>query len=392
MPTTSELMKFAAPMLEMAQTVVEAKGEELKLCYQCGTCTSVCPWGNLKDFNPRKLIEMIRLGFEGFEDDSWKCVNCKLCWDKCPNQINIPQIFQSVRSILLAWNACPPELNIALTSLRDEGNPWQESKEKRDEWTKDFPVPAYEQGTEYLLFSCCTNDYDPRNKKDIKAVVEILNMAKVNYGYIGNKEVCCGDIALSAGENEGYGMLSNKNLEIFRELAVKKILTISPHCLNAFKNRYEFNEGEEVQSSHLVQTYAKLIEDKVLEPKGEIKNKVTYHDPCYLGRHNDIYDEPRFIINSIPGIEFVEMNNIRENSFCCGGGGGGCWLETVKGERLGDLRVLEAVETGAEVIITACPYCVQMLEASILGLGIDEKIKVRTVSELLLSSLKNEEL
>ena len=140
-------------------------------------------------------------------------------------------------------------------------------------------------------------------------------MAKVNYGYIGNKEVCCGDIALSAGENEAYDMLSKKNLDTFRELAVKNILTVSPHCLNSFKNRYEFNEEEKPEATHLVQLFAKLIEDKVLQPQGEVKAKVTYHDPCYLGRHNDIYDEPRFIINSIPGIEFVEMNNIRENSF-----------------------------------------------------------------------------
>ena len=392
MPSTSEFVKYASPMLEMAQTVVEAKGEELKLCYQCGTCTAVCPWGNLKDFNPRKLIEMIRLGFEGFEEDSWKCVNCKLCWDKCPNQINIPQLFQAVRSILLEWNASPPELNIALTSIKDEGNPWQEPKDKRDEWTKDFSVPPYEQGKEYLLFSCCTNDYDPRNKKVIKAVVELLNMAKQSYGYIGNKEVCCGDIAYTAGENDVYANLSNTNKETFKELGVKNIITISPHCLNAFKNRYEFNEKDKPQSIHLVEIFAKLIKDKVLQPQGEIKKKVTYHDPCYLGRYNDIYDEPRYIIGSIPGIEFIEMNNIRENSFCCGGGGGGAWLETVKGERLGDLRVLEALEAGAEVIITACPYCVQMLEASILGLSIDDKIQVRTVSELLLASLKKEEL
>ncbi len=391
MLTASEFVKYTSPMLEIAQAVAEARGEEIKLCYQCGTCTAVCPWGNLKDFNPRKIIEQVRLGFEGYEEAAWTCVNCRLCQDKCPNEINIPQIFQAVRSILLMWNACPPELNVTLASLRDEGNPWQESRDKREEWTKDFNVPAYEAGSEYLLFSCCTNDYDPRNQKDIKAAVEILTQAGVKFGYMGNKEVCCGDMAYTAGENDAYNNLSSTNKDAFKELQVGNIITLSPHCLNAFKNRYEFEDSDRPESVHVVEIYAKLINDKVIQPEHEVARKVTYHDPCYLGRYNNIYDEPREIINAIPGIELVEMNNNRENSFCCGGGGGGAWLETVKGERLGDLRVLEAIETGAEAIITACPFCVQMLEASIKGLEVEDKISVITISELLLSSLKKEE-
>lgn len=389
MPATSELVKSVAPMLEMATAVIEAKGEELRLCYQCGTCTAICPWGNLKDFNPRKLIEMVRLGFEGFEDDSWRCVTCKHCWDKCPNQINIPQLFQAVRSVLLAWNACPPELKATLTSLRDEGNPWQQPKANRGSWIKEMSVPVYEKGTEHLLFTCCTNDFDPRNQLDARAAVELLRMAGVSFGYAGNRQVCCGDIPYTVGENELFAGLQEKNQGLFAELDVKKIITLSPHCQNAFKNRYEYKGGKP-SSVHLVELLAKLVKEGTLKPQHEVTMKATYHDPCYLGRYNGIYDEPRAILAAIPGLEFIEMNTIRENSFCCGGGGGGGWLETLKGERLGDLRVCEAMECGAEVIVTACPYCVQMLEASILGLGIDAKLKVKTVSEVLLSSLKNE--
>ncbi|MCK5056654.1 MAG: (Fe-S)-binding protein [Candidatus Aminicenantes bacterium] len=390
MPGTIELIKYTSPMLEIAQAVVEAKGEELKKCYQCGTCTAVCPWGNLIDFNPRQFIEEIRLGFEGFEENSWKCVNCRLCQDKCPNQIDIPQLFQSVRSILLAWQSCPSELNFALAGIRSQGNPWQEDKEKRGEWAKDVALPEFTPGTEYLFFNCCANDYDTRNQAIAEAAVEILNTAGLNFGYLGNKATCCGDMAYTAGENEIFQSTSAKNMQTFTELQVEKILTLSPHCLNAFKNRYEFEKNRPT-STHLVETYSELVKNEILKPQFEVNAKVTYHDPCYLGRYNGIFDAPRDILQAIPGVELIEMNHNREHSFCCGGGGGGAWLDTVKGERLGDLRVLEAVEASAEVIVTACPYCVQMLEASIVGLGIEDKIKVMEISEILLSSLKQEE-
>jgi Fe-S oxidoreductase len=377
-------------MLEIAQTVAEAKGGELKNCYQCGTCTSVCPWGNLKDFNPRQLIEEIRLGFEGFEEDAWKCVNCRLCQDKCPNQIDIPQLFQSVRSILLEWQSCPPELNFALAGLRSQGNPWQEDKDKRAEWAKGIELKEYKAGMEYLFYTCCANDYDTRNQTVALAAVEILNMAGLDFGYLGNKAACCGDMAYTAGENEIFTKSSDKNKQTFADMQVEKILTLSPHCLNAFKNRYEY-ENNQPDTVHLVETYRELIESGQLKPQFEVNARVTYHDPCYLGRYNGVFDAPRNILNAIPGVELIEMNHNREHSFCCGGGGGGAWLDTVKGERLGDLRVLEAMETSAEIIVTACPYCVQMLEASIIGLDIEEKIKVMEISEILLSSLKKEE-
>jgi len=191
--------------------------------------------------------------------------------------------------------------------------------------------------------------------------------------------------------NDIYMNLVYKNKEMFKELNVRKIITSSPHCLNAFKNRYTYDsEKNRPNTVHIVETFADLIKKKQLNPKYPFNKKVTYHDPCYLGRYCNIYDAPRDIITAIPEIKFVEMRLIREKSHCCGGGGGGAWLETVKGQRLGDLRVLEAIETGAEVIVTACPYCVQMLESSILGLEKQDDISVMTISELLLKSLKNE--
>jgi Fe-S oxidoreductase len=392
MTNKSELINFISPMLEIAQAVMEAKGDELKLCYQCGTCTAFCPWGNLKNFNPRKLIEMVRLGFEGFEEGMWTCVNCKLCQDKCPIQINIPQLFQSVRSILLEWNSGPAELNIPIASLKDNDNPWQQPKDSRDEWAKTIKVPPFKDDTEYLLYTCCTNDYDPRNQKDALAAIEILKRAKVDFGYIGNSQACCGDMVYTVGNNDIYASLETKNKAMFQQLGVKKIITFSPHCMNAFNNRYTYEADEnKPECQHLVEIYDNLIRENKLEFKLPIKQKVTYHDPCYLGRYCNIYDAPRNVINAIPEIQFIEMQYIREKSHCCGGGGGGAWLETEKGERLGDLRILEAIEVGAEVIVTACPYCVQMLETSILGLEKENQIQVLSISELLLKSLKNEE-
>jgi len=372
-------------MLEIAQTVEEVGGEELRKCYQCGTCSAVCPWGKLLPFSPRNFIEMVRLGLEGFEEATWTCVNCKLCWDRCPQDINIPQLFQSVRNILLEWGSNPAELNFALASLRSDGNPWGEPREKKTAWAEKHQVPVGTADHEYVLFACCTNEFDQRNQKDGAAVARVLEKAGVGFGYIGEAGTCCGDMVHSAGETTIYDNLERKNLEAFKNLEGRKLLTISPHCLNAFRKKYPLSGG--VESLHISELLADLVADGTLKPTAAVDKKVTYHDPCYLGRYNDIYDAPRAVLNAIPGLELVEMDHTRDRSMCCGGGGGGAWMERNKGERLGDLRVMEALKTGAELIVTACPFCVQMLEASILGLDADEKLKVITLSEILLDSL-----
>lgn len=377
-----DLIQCTNPMLEIAQTVEEVGGEELKKCYQCGTCSGVCPWGNLEQFSPRNFIDMVRLGLEGFEEATWTCVNCKMCWDRCPQQINIPQLFQSVRNILLEWGSNPSALNFALASLRSDANPWGEPYDKKTAWAAKYGVPMGTEGHEYTLFACCTNEFDARNQKDGHAVAQLLQKAGVDFGYLGNKGGCCGDMVHSVGETAIYEGLEKKNAEV---LANSKVITISPHCLNSFKNRYP--EDLKIESVHVAELFDQFLTEGKLAPVKDLNMKVTYHDPCYLGRYNDVYDAPRNILGAIPGVELVEMDHTRETSMCCGGGGGGAWMERNKGERLGDLRVMEALKTGASTIVTACPYCVQMLEASILGLNLDDKLNVVTISEILLDSL-----
>jgi len=382
---TSDIVRAISPLLEVAQAVNEAGGEQLKNCFQCGTCTSVCPWGNLREFSPRRFVEMVRLGIEGFEETCWGCVNCRQCQDRCPQQIDIPKLFQSVRNILLEWGSNPPALNLPVASLRGDGNPWGEPREKKTAWAAKNWVPMLAPDHDTVLFACCATELEQRNQKDGRAVSELLKRAGVNFGYIGEAGTCCGDMVASAGAAGVFDALQKTNVKALSATKARTTVTTSPHCLNAFRNRYPAVLG--MKFRHVTEVYADLLRDGVLKPTTEVPGKVTYHDPCYLGRHAGIYDAPRDVLKAIPGLELVEMDHSRERSLCCGGGGAGAWMERAKGERLGDLRVLEAQKSGAKVIAAACPYCVQMLEASILGLGMEDELSVRTVSELLLDSI-----
>jgi Fe-S oxidoreductase len=237
---------------------------------------------------------------------------------------------------------------------------------------------------EFALFACCTTELDPRNQKDGLATCALLSKAGLPYGYLGERGTCCGDMAYTAGATGLFDRLQASNLKTFGQLGRGTLLVTSPHCLQSFRNRYPAVLG--LSSMHVVEVLERAVNEGRLKP-GPMESKVTYHDPCYLGRYNQIYDAPRNVLKAIPGIELVEMRHHREKSMCCGGGGGGVWMERPKGERLGDVRVLEAVETGADTVVTACPFCVQMLEASVLGLNLEDKLKVKTVSEILWSTV-----
>jgi Fe-S oxidoreductase len=372
-------------MLEIAQAVEDVGGEELKRCYQCGTCTAVCPWGNLEDFSPRRFIEMTRLGIEGFEGFSWTCANCRLCRDNCPQEIDIPGIFQAVRRVLLEWGSNPSELNLAIASLRSDGNPWGEPAQKKTAWAEKLAVPGLAPDHDHVLFACCTNELDPRGQKSAAATAAVLTRAGVSFGYLGDRGTCCGDQVHSVGQNALSGKLERKNVEAFRDLGGRTLVTLSPHCLHAFRNR--FPGDLPVRTVHVTELLADLVAGGRLTPVKPVELKATYHDPCYLGRYNEVYDAPRAVLAAIPGLQITEMAHSREESLCCGGGGGGAWMDRPKGKRLGDLRVLEALAVAADTIVTACPFCVQMLEASILGMSMDQVLRVRTVSEVLLESL-----
>jgi Fe-S oxidoreductase len=243
-------------------------------------------------------------------------------------------------------------------------------------------VKEFDEDTEFLYFPCCYPSYDPRLKRVAVATANILNRAGVNFGILGPKENCCGESVRKAGNEALFKHLAKENIKTFVENGVKKILVSSPHCFHTFRNEYpEFKVNFEVV--HVSQYLLELLHQGALELTKAYAKKVTYHDPCYLGRHNGIYDEPREVLKKIPGLELAEMADTRENSLCCGMGGGRIWMETAKGERFSDLRLEQAIGVGAEVLVTSCPYCISQFEDSRLTLKDSEVIQIKDVTEVL---------
>lgn len=373
-------------MLEIADVIMEIGGDTLNQCMQCGTCTAVCPWNLVKDYNPRQLIKLVSLGLEGYEQDSlWDCVSCGTCVDRCPRKIDMIDVIRSTRSILIEeGGSIPPLFRAPFGSLHNEGNPWTSPREDRHKWNENVGVPLFDENTEELFFACCTNAYDARNIKTLKVIASLLLKGGTSMGVIGTEESCCGDQVHRCGGLEIYTELEESNTELFTTKGVSKIITSSPHCLNTFTKLYE----NPFETRHYTQVLDELIKEGKLTPKNEVPLKVAYHDPCYLGRHNGIYEEPRNVLQSIPGLEYIELPRNRENSLCCGGGGGGIWSEVEVENRFGVLRLKEAKEAGAEVVATACPFCTIMLEDSLKALGLEEEIQILDVAELLHKSIE----
>jgi Fe-S oxidoreductase len=291
----------------------------------------------------------------------------------------------SLRKIASEYEVFPASVKSAVAvraGLRIEGNPLEGERKHRADWAKNLPVKTYEEGMEVLYFVGCYLSYDPRLKKVAKATTEILNKAGVDFGILGTKESCCGESVRKTGGEDVFKELAKQNIKTFIDNGVKKIVVSSPHCFETFKNEYpEFMVNFEV--IHITQFISELIEEGRLELTGEYDKKVTYHDPCYLGRHNDVYDEPRNILKSISGLELSEMADTRKNSLCCGGGGGRIWMDTPKGERFSDLRLDQAKDIEAEVLVTACPYCITMFEDSRLNKEYENALEVKDITEII---------
>ncbi|MDI6725532.1 MAG: (Fe-S)-binding protein [Smithellaceae bacterium] len=372
------------PYLEMSQAIAEAGGEAFKKCYQCGTCSGTCPWTPISEFNIRKLVRMSQLGLEGIEDLMWSCSTCKFCVDRCPRGVEIIDLVTTVRNVYAGGGLLPQTLRVLVGSLSSRGNPWSGDPEKRNDWAAGR-YPLYAEGTEYLLWTCCTGCYDQRNIAVSRAVAEILNRAGLSWGLPGVNAQCCGESVRKVGDLELFDRLKEANLDLIKGLAAKKIIAISPHCYHTFQKEY----GGDCEVIQIAELFAKLLQEGRLAPKKDFGGlKATYHDPCYLGRHSGLYDAPREVLQALPGVELVEMDRKREGSICCGGGGGGLWVERMKGERLSDFRIEEALDTGAQTIVTSCPYCIAMLDDSIRTANAEDKIKLKDLSEILLESLE----
>lgn len=374
-------------------------GEQILACLQCGTCSGVCPFGYLMDFPPSRIIASLRAGF--FEqmlksDLVWMCVSCYACTRSCPARIPLTQglMTRAKEELLLAGNI-PAELQDALENSQRYGNPLGESPRKRAVWTRGIEPPVkimsqYHQPVDCLWFVGDYASFHPRVVLVSQAFARVLNTLGINFGILGHEEMSDGDSQRLAGERGLFELLAEKNAQILARYTFGEIITTDPHAYNALKNEYP-----ELGIRYPVRHYTQYLAGQMsrLKPllRKPIKAKVAYHDPCYLGRANNIFDEPRALLSAIPGIELVEMSHSRETSLCCGGGGGGMWLDGFTWEkahvRLSEWRVREAVASGADILAIACPYEAPRFEDATKMVEKASRLMVRDIAELLAESI-----
>ena len=378
-------MENVADYKEIIDVIKESGGDAFKRCFQCGLCDVVCPWNRVRDFSMRKIVRQASFGMTDIEsEDIWLCTTCGRCPQHCPRDVQQIESGVALRRIATEYGVFPKSVTPIRTirgSLVGEGNTLSEERAKRGDWAKGLSVKTFSEEMDILYFPGCYPSYDPRLKKVAVATATILKKAGVDFGILGAEENCCGESIRKTGDEEVFKRLAKENIKTFVDHGVKRILVSSPHCFHTFKNEYpDFMVNFEV--IHISQYLAELINEGRLEISNSYEKKVTYHDPCYLGRHNNIFDEPREVLTKIPGLELHEMPDSRIDSLCCGGGGGRVWMETQKGERFSDLRIEQAMGVGAEVLVTSCPYCITMFEDSRITMGVDEKIEVKDITEI----------
>lgn len=363
-------------------------GGVISLCYQCGVCTAACPWGLVlkETLSIRNLLRQAQIGLLENKDSLWLCTTCAACQALCPRGVDIPEVFRSLRQ--LAWERQKPVKGLPslMWSLYWNGNPWFQPPSQRTGWAKGLEIAEFNPEVhEVLLYIGCTSSYDRRAQKIAIALIKLLEAADVKFGCLKDDEPCCGESALSLGHKEYFDEISTRTAEIFHQKGVEKIITISPHCYDVFKNHYP-NHCSSFEPMHYTQYLAFLSESGRLEFTRPLDIKLTFQDPCYLGRLNNEYTAPRTILNAVSGIELVEMPASKENALCCGGGGGRMWLETPAGERFSDLRVNEAAAVDASILVTACPFCIVCLEDSLKVEQI-EQLRVMDIAEVLVNAL-----
>lgn len=382
-------MEAQVPFLEVSDAIMMSGAETLYWCMQCGLCTGTCPYRLVpgaasEEFNIRRVQRLGQLGLEGFESENclYACTTCRACVDVCPRGVDIIGNVRGMRAMMAEAGTIPASLRPIAGSLHSQGNPWSGQRDQRTAWTKDMEVPTFSEDTEYFLFVCCTSCFDVRSQKIARSVAKALTAAGVTFGIIGNEESCCGEAIRKVGEEELFQSLAQSNVNLYNSKGVKKIIVTSPHCLYTFKNEYP-ELGGEWEVYHYTEILNQAVKEGKISLSGDDVGPIAMHDPCYLGRHSEIYDPPRELMAALPGSHPRELARNRHRSLCCQGGGGRVWMETPAGERFAELRINEAIDAGAQTLVTACPYCITMLEDSCNVLGKGDQLNVRDLSEVI---------
>ena len=384
-------------------------------CTECGRCSDSCPaLATGKKLDPQKIVLDVRnqLLAEGPKlladpkaettppahwvetkpEEVWACTTCAACVEACPVTIeHIDKIVDQRRYLALMEGAAPPEAQRSMTNIERAGNPWGEPRSARGDWAEGLDVPTFAEkpDAEYLYFVGCAGSYDRRNQRVAKALATILRTAGVSFAILGAEETCNGDPARRMGNEYLWQLQAQQNIDVMNGHGVKKVITSCPHCFNTIANEYP-QLGASYEVTHALPLVQKLIAEKRITLHDGASDVVAYHDPCYLGRHNGIYDEPREVLDALPGVSRREIApHHRERGFCCGAGGGRMWMEEKMGQRVNHRRVeqLMTADPDATKVASGCPYCLIMLDEGVGAKGIAEKVQPVDVLELVAARL-----
>jgi Fe-S oxidoreductase/nitrate reductase gamma subunit len=397
----------------------------LDACTRCGRCVEVCPCtGAGEAFSPRDFVVWARenllrkyhplnystwfthwtdrrqTGEQGFDPQKvWHCTTCRACLDVCPVYVATQDAVRNARSKLIEEGiAVPSLLTQSLKNLYKYDNPWEATRKKRALWSQDLDIPEISMTQEaegLCYFVGCTTSMDIRAQELARSFARILKHAQIPFGTLGKREPCCGDIARRAGEDGLFEKQMGDCVALFDQYSIREVVTSSPHCFNTFRNEYPAFQAlkpPEKRVNFHVRHYTQLLRELVtagsLRFEKPLHTTVTYHDPCYLGRHNQVFDAPRQVITAIPGVHMVEMAHNRANSLCCGGGGDRVWQEDLDADgKMAQIRIREAEATGAQILITACPLCLIMLEDARKTTGLEEALQVMDLNEFVVMAL-----
>jgi Fe-S oxidoreductase len=379
-------------------------------CTECGRCQDLCPaWNTGKELSPKKLIMDLRANLyhnkaallagkseevgpiidaNVTENVIWACTTCRACEVACPVFINqVDKIYETRRNLVMMESKFPAEVQTVFKNMETNYSPWAFAASDRANWSEGLEVKTMADvgsadNVDVLLWVGCAGSFDDRNKKVLRSFVSLLKKADVKFAILGTEEQCTGDAARRIGNEYLFQTLATANIETMNRYAVKKVVTACPHCFNTLKNEYK-DFGGNYEVVHHSQYISQMIREGKLKPTANLDAKVTFHDSCYLGRWNNVYDQPRAVLEAVPGIQLVEMKNHHDQSMCCGAGGGRMWMEETVGKRVNVTRTEQALATGASIIAAACPFCMTMMSDGVKTKERSDTVRVMDLAELM---------